>query len=556
MTRPSRASIVPWPDEAAAAYRAKGYWDGRPLGARLYAAADADPDAVCLVDGERRLSYRELTARADGAATRLRALGLRPGDRVVVQLPNCWEFVVLTVALLRLGVLPVMALTAHRQGEISSVAAVARARALLVPGTVRDFDHQAMALAVAAQVPEVEHVLVLGDDVRDGGVDLRALCEPADDADAARGTLDAIAPDGSAVALFLLSGGTTGMPKLIARTHDDFGYMIRRAVELCGFGPSTVYLAVLPLSHGFPMAGPGVLGTLMSGGRVVIAPSPAPERAFAVIEREGVTATSLVPAAIQRWVEHRETDRGRDLGSLELLQSGGSRLEERLARRIAPTLGCTLQHGYGMSEGLLCYTRLDDPEDVILRTQGRPVSPDDELLVVDEDGRPVAPGEPGELLTRGPYTVRGYYRGGDLNARSFTEDGWYRTGDLVRLRPDGNLLVDGRVKDVINRGGEKIAAEEVEHFARRVDGVRAAAAVAVPDPELGERVCLCVTVHPGRAVRLADVHAVMERAGVARFKFPERLVLVPEMPLTAIGKVDKKALRATVDGALSPSPMP
>jgi 2-hydroxy-7-methoxy-5-methyl-1-naphthoate---CoA ligase len=543
-TTPSRAGTVPWPPEAVAHFVAQGYWQGVPIGGHLTAAAKATPEAICLVDGDVRLSFRDLMARADGAATRLRDLGLRADDRVVVQLPNCWQFVVLTVACFRLGALPVMALPAHRLHEISGLAAHTDARALLVPAADKDFDHQSMARQVAAEVASVEHVMALGDGVRPGTVDLQALCEPADDPAAAGAELDRMAPDAGTVALFLLSGGTTGLPKLIARTHNDFAYMARRAAEICRVGPDTVYLVALPLGHGFPMSGPGVLGTLAAGGRVVIIPSPAPERAFSTIAREGVTLTSLVPAIVHRWLEHRRTDPVTDLGSLRLLQVGGARLPVETARQVTPAFGCTLQQVYGMSEGLLCLTRPDDPDEVVWHTQGRPVCPDDELLLVDNQGQPVSAGEPGVLLTRGPYTPRGYYRAEDLNARAFVGDGWYRTGDIVRLRPDGNVVIEGRDKDVINRGGEKIPAEEIENVAERHDGVHRAAAVPLPDNELGERVCLYAVAAPGRAPTLAEVRAGMERAGVARFKLPDRLILVEQIPVTAVGKTDKKALRA------------
>jgi 2,3-dihydroxybenzoate-AMP ligase len=469
----------------------------------------------------------------------------------VVQLPNCWEFVVLTLACLRLGAVPVMALPAHRRQEISTISEIAEARAIAVPDSAKGFDHQAMARDIVDGSATVEQVLVAGTGVRDGNVDLRALCEPADDPVRARTELDRAAPDGAAVALFLLSGGTTGIPKLIARTHNDYAYMARRAAKLCGVGRDTVYLAVLPLAHGYPMAGPGILGTLLSGGRIVIAPSPAPDRAFAAIQREHVTMTSLVPAAVQRWLEHRQADGSHDLGSLRLVQVAGSRLADHVASLITPTLGCTLQQVYGMAEGLLCLTRPDDPDEVICHTQGRPICRDDELLLVDEQGEPVPTGQPGILLTRGPYTPRGYYRSDELNARAFVGDGWYRTGDIVRLRPDGNLVIEGRDKDLINRGGEKISAEEVENFAYQVDGVSLAAAVAMPDAELGERICLYVVANPGKAVALADVRAVMERAGVAHFKLPERLVLAESLPTTAVGKMDKKTLRADITQRLS-----
>ncbi|MDI1461435.1 AMP-binding protein [Catellatospora sp. KI3] len=543
--QPTRSGTPPWPDEFAARYTAAGYWDGRSLGEHLYAAADLRPDTVCLVDGDVRLTFAQLMARADGAALRLRALGLRADDRVILQLANCWEFVAMTVACLRLGVVPVMALPANRRQEIAAVAAHVQAVALIVPTSTRDFDLQAMAAEIAAEQDGIAHVLVLGDKVLPGHVDVTALLAPAEDPAAARARLDATPPAGQDVALFLMTGGTTGMPKLVARTHDDFGFMARRAAEICQVGPGSVYLAALPLGHGFPMSGPGVLGTLMAGGRAVIAATPAPERAFPLIARERVTLTSLVPAIIQRWLEYRESDPDTDLSSLLAIQSGGARLPEHVTRGVEPVLGCRLQQVYGMSEGLLCLTRPDDPDEVVWHTQGRPICVDDELVLVDEDGEPAPAGAPGVLLTRGPYTPRGYYRAEGLNAHSHA-GGWYRTGDIVRIRPDGNVVVEGRDKDVINRGGEKIPAEEIENVAHQLPGVRMAAAVAMPDAELGERICLYAVAHTGHQVTLDDVRNAMETVGLARFKLPERLVLVGELPVTNVGKIDKKALRSDI----------
>ncbi|MFF8940334.1 (2,3-dihydroxybenzoyl)adenylate synthase [Streptomyces paradoxus] len=547
VVRPSRAGTVPWPEDVASHYVASGYWEGRSLGTHLAQAARHAPEAVCLVDGPMHMTYRELMARADGAAARMKALGLRADDRVVVQLPNCWEHVVVTVACLRLGALPVWALPQYRHHELLGVVTHAQARAVVVPDTHKGFDHQAMAHDIAEAAPDVDHILVAGSDVRPDSVDLRALCEPVGAAEAARvsAELDVSAPGGDDVAMLLLSGGTTGLPKLVARTHNDLTYMIKRAAELCGFGPDTVYLAVLPLGHGFPNTGPGVLGTLLSGGRVVVSASPASEVAFAAIERERVTATSVVPAVAMRWLQDREENPAADVSSLRLLQVGASRLSPEAARQVGPTLGCTLQQVFGMGEGLLCLTRLDDPDDVVLHTQGRPICADDEIRVVDAEDRDVGVGEPGVLLTRGPYTPRGYYDAPATNARSFTADGWYRTGDMVRRTPDGNLVVVGREKDLINRGGEKINAEEVESFALQVDGVLQAAAVGVPDAELGERVGLFVVLAEDRRVDLADIRAVMTQAETASFKLPERLFPVPSLPATPLGKIDKKALRAT-----------
>ncbi|MFC4146122.1 (2,3-dihydroxybenzoyl)adenylate synthase [Micromonospora mangrovi] len=544
MPERTTAGMVPWPDDFAARYTERGYWEGRPVHAYLRDAVAADPAAVCLVDRELRLSFQDFWSRAEGVAARLYDLGLRPDDRVILQLPNCWQFLVAAVGCLRLGVVPVLSLLGHRKQEVTAVAAHAEASAIITVGVVKDFDHEALAHEVAATSPTLRHVIVL-DGRNPASHDLDAFCVPP-----VRPMPPVAEPDGTAAALFLLSGGTTGAPKLIARTHNDYSYLVRQAARVCRLGADAAYLAVLPLGHGFPLT--AALGAMFSGGRVVIAASPQPEYAFDVVAAERVTFTSLVPAVAQRWLEYRGTRHDHDLSSLQLVQVSGSRLPDEIASRITPVLGCTLQNGYGMGEGLMCLTRPDDPADVVCRTQGRPICPDDELRIVRENGEPAAEGEAGILLTRGPYTPRGYYRAPETNATAFLGDGWYNTGDIVRIRADGNLIVEGRQKDVINRGGEKISAEEIENFAYRLDA-RLAAAVAMPDRELGERICLYVV---GGRFDLDRLRDTMRAAGVATFKLPERLEHVDALPFTAVGKVDKKALRADIAARLAEEATP
>jgi 2,3-dihydroxybenzoate-AMP ligase len=545
---------VPWPEEAARDYAARGWWRSLALGTELWNVADTQPGAPAVIDGAARLTYQSLTARADALATRLTDdLGLRRGDRIVLQLPNCWQFTVLLLGCLRAGIIPVMALPAHRRHELAYLASHSEATVIAVPGEVRGFDHQQMAEELVTDCPALRLVLTTSEIVRNGNSDLTALCaEPAGaDRAAVRRRWDVCRPGSREVALFLLSGGTTGLPKLIARTHDDYAYNARASAALCGLGPGTAYLVTLPASHNFPLACPGILGTLLAGGRVVMLPSPEPERAFAAIAAEGVTVTAAVPAVAQRWIRHAREHGAGQLRTLALLQVGGARLADEIARQVRPALGCTLQQVFGMAEGLLNYTRLDDPEAVICTTQGRPLSEGDQVRLVDELDRDVPDGEPGSLLTRGPYTPRGYYRAPEQNLRAFTRDGWYRSGDIVRRMPDGNLVVEGRDKDMINRGGEKISAEEVENLVYRLPQVAQVAAVAMPDPELGERVCVFAVLAAGAALALDDVRAAMSTAGVAWFKLPERLVIVPELPATKVGKVDKKALRADIAARLA-----
>ncbi|MFF1680385.1 (2,3-dihydroxybenzoyl)adenylate synthase [Streptomyces sp. NPDC058256] len=561
MPTPIAENTVPWPDSEVARYVAEGYWAGVPLGTLLQEVADRMPDAPALVDPAAldgagvSLTHAELAERADATAVRLLDLGIAAGDRIVVQLGNGWEFVVLTLACLRAGIVPVMALPAHRRAELAYLATHAEAVAIAVPDVLRDFDHQALGHELAADVQDVTgadwHVLVAGDDIAPGSVDLRALCAPSTDAKADRARLDAAAPAPRDVAVFLLSGGTTGLPKLIARTHDDYAYNARASSEVAAVGADAVYLVSLPAGHNFPLACPGILGTLLAGGRVVTLPSPEPTRVFATIAAEGVTHTAVVPAVAGRWMEHAAEHGSASLATLRVVQVGGARLADELAHKVKPVLTATLQQVFGMAEGLLNYTRLDDPDDIVCTTQGRPMCPADEVRIVDELGHDLPDGQPGLLLTRGPYTPRGYYRAAEQNARAFTADGWYRSGDICRRTAEGYLIVEGRDKDMINRGGEKISAEEVENLVYRLPAVSQVAAVAMPDPRLGERVCLYVVPRPGETVTLDEVRDRMEKIGVARFKLPERLVVVEELASTKVGKIDKKALRTDIAARLA-----
>ncbi|MFI5610306.1 (2,3-dihydroxybenzoyl)adenylate synthase [Amycolatopsis sp. NPDC051903] len=555
MPTPTREYTVAWPEAEVARFVAAGYWAGQPLGTLIQAAGAGAAPALIDPGNDVRLSHGELAERADAAAARLLDLGLEPGDRIVVQLGNEWVFVVLLLACLRAGLVPVMALPAHRRSELAYLAVHGEASAIAVPDRLRDFDHQALGHELAADVTSATggpwHVLVSGAQVADGSVDLRALCGPAADPAADRARLDALAPDSRDVAVLLLSGGTTGLPKLIARTHDDYAYNARASSVVAGVDAGSGYLVSLPAGHNFPLACPGILGALLAGGRVVLLPSPEPDRAFATIAAERITHTAVVPAVASRWLEHAAEHGSEQLASLRVLQVGGARLADELARRIGPVLGTTLQQVFGMAEGLLNYTRLDDPEDVVCGTQGRPLSPADEVRLVDEADRDVPEGQPGSLLTRGPYTPRGYYRAAEHNERSFTADGWYRSGDICRRTPGGYLIVEGRDKDMINRGGEKISAEEVENLVYRLPGVRQVAAVAMPDPALGERVCVYVVAQPGATITLEEIRASMTAAGIARFKVPEHLVLVDRLVSTKVGKIDKKALRADIADRLA-----
>ncbi|MFD7032572.1 (2,3-dihydroxybenzoyl)adenylate synthase [Streptomyces sp. NPDC059917] len=552
-----------WPVEFAERYRAAGHWRGETLGGMLRERAAAHPDRVAVVDpgdgpdGVRRVwTYGELDVRADRMAAGFTARGIAAGDKVVVQLPNTAEFFEVVFALFRIGALPVFALPAHRQAEIGYFCSFTGAVAYVGPGLLAGFDHRELAAAVRAGAPGLRHVFVADPDPGP----FTALADvPVDAAAGGPVTGPGAGPSPGDVAFLQLSGGSTGVPKLIPRTHDDYVYSVRASNPICGVGEDSVYLVALPAAHNFPLSSPGSLGALYAGARVVLCPRPAPETAFALIEREGVTITGLVPPLALLWTEAAASTE-HDLSSLDVLLVGGAKFSAEAARRVGPALGCRLQQVFGMAEGLVNYTRLDDPEEWVTGTQGRPISPDDEIRIVDDEDREVAPGATGHLLTRGPYTIRGYWRAPEHNARSFTADGFYRTGDVVRALPSGHLVVEGRAKDQINRGGEKIAAEEVENHLLAHPAVHDANVVAEPDAYLGERTCAYVVLREGAGpLRPAAVKGFLRGRGLAGYKIPDRVEFVTAFPTTGVGKVSKKDLRATAaeaPPAALPAPAP
>lgn len=524
-----------WPDDMAARYRAKGYWRGETFSQLLRSRAEAQGDAVAVVGMDKRWTYGELLEKAETAAAGFLALGLKPGDRVVVQLPNLPEFLSVVFGLFRAKLIPVYALPAHRSSEIVHFLTRAEASAYVVADRHEGFDYRALARAVQAEVPELRHVVVVGEAEEFAAFDgFRA--DPA-----SLPTQDA---DPSDVAFLQISGGSTGLSKLIPRTHDDYLYSVRESADISGLEPESVYLTALPAAHNFPMSSPGYLGALYVGATVVMAPSPSPDICFPLIEREGVTITGLVPPLALLWMQ-AAAKKTHDLSSLQVLLVGGAKFLPEAARRVRAELDCTLQQVFGMAEGLVNYTRLDDPESLIVETQGRPISPDDEILIVDDAGAPVAEGEPGNLLTRGPYTIRAYHNEPAANARSFTDDGFYRTGDVVRRTPEGYLVVMGRATDHINRAGEKISAEEVEDHLLAHPAVFDAAVVSVPDDYLGERICAFI-IPNGAPPRGVELKAWMRKRDIADFKVPDQIVFVDDFAVTAVGKVSRRELRAAL----------
>lgn len=541
---------IPYPPEFARRYREQGYWEDRPLTSHFDECFAKFADRVAVVSGAERITYRQVGERAERLALHLLELGFRSLDRVVMQLGNVPEFIYLYFALQKIGAIPIMALPPHRYLEIRQFVELAEAVGLAIPHPARDFDVVEMAERIKQECPTLRHILVQGDEAPPGSVSLPALLRR--DSRLSRSELDKITIDPTDPAVFQLSGGTTGVPKMIARTHNDYIYTSKAGGDVNDIRADDVLLVVLPIAHNFPLASPGLQGFLLRGARAVLSTSPRAADIFPLIEGEGITHLELVPALLIRLINDPSI-RNYNLSSVRIINTGGQKLQPEVKRRAEQLIPSgKVQEVFGMAEGMLFFVRLDEPDQVRLETVGRPVSPDDEWKLVDDDGHEVPPGQVGELICRGPYTLRGYFRAPEHNARVFTPDGFYLTGDLMRRHPSGNAIVEGRKKDLINRGGEKISAEEIENLILSHPAVQNVACVPVPDPVLGERMCACVIPTPGATLTFDELIAFLTAKEIAKFKLPERVELMNEFPLSPFGKVSKQALtRCFADPAMT-----
>jgi 2,3-dihydroxybenzoate-AMP ligase len=531
---------VPWPEDLARKYVEAGLWEGVTVAEMVERTARRLPRKVAVVHDGGRITYEELVRSARSLATSLVLLGLHPLDRAIVQLPNGPEFVALYLALNYIGVIPVMALRAHRHAEIRHFVRSSDAVAYFIADRVGSFDYRPMAADVAAEFPSIRRVVVAGEPGPNQTAWRALMSNGAVD----ESLLESVRPDPGDVSTMLLSGGTTSLSKLIPRTHNDYVLNARLCAQVAGFSGDTVFLAILPLGHNYNLASPGLLGVFYAGGTLVIARSTDANDVFTSVSREHVTVIAAVVPLITAWLNNNVAQQF-DVSSLQVVQNGGARLAPELRTRLRTEFGCTPQEIYGTAEGLINMTRLTDSDDLLLESSGAPVSDFDEIAVLDDAGTPLPDGEVGELVTRGPYTIRGYFNAETINADAFTADGFYRMGDIVRKR-GRYVYTEGRRKDLINRGGEKISCDEIENLVFGLSQVRQVSVVAMADPVFGEKACACVVLHPDTQLTFDQLIAHLRSQQIAALKLPERLEILESFPISPVGKILKRELREIV----------
>lgn len=554
MHRPSQdiEGYVPFPDERVEEYVDEGYWKNLTFHEVLDERAAEHPDETAVIGPDRELSYATLAENSRRiAAFWQQETDLEPLDRVVFQLPNAIEFLEALFACSRLGVIPAMVLPRHRTAEARHVIELIDAKAYVTNGSQYDlgFDYVEFVEGFADEYPELDHLLAAaGDDesLPDGWTDFetaRTRC----DADA----LDPVDVDPTKPAVMLLSGGTTGLPKAIPRTHNDYVFQWRKMADAVGVDDGWIGFPSVPIGHNASLC--CVVGSaIWAGQTVAVEPVLKPENLMQLIERVGGSYSLPVPTQLVDILEHPRREEY-DLSSLEVLISGGQKVPPRVVYDLVEEYGIGFCNIFGMAEGPLICTRPEDDVDMQAHTVGRPIAPEaDEIRIVDTNREhEVDQGETGELCVRGPGYFTGYFRNPEENAENFDDDGWFYTEDVLSLDDDGNYRVHGRIKETIIRGGENIYAPDLEDDIIEHPKIENVAVIGMPDERLGERPMAFVELREGETeLTLEELTAFLEERGIAVFKRPERLEIVENLPRTEVGKIAKNTLQERITAKL------
>ncbi|MGL5440736.1 MAG: (2,3-dihydroxybenzoyl)adenylate synthase [Filifactoraceae bacterium] len=507
-------------------------WEHLTVGEHLNKWVDKYNDRIAIVDEDLQLTYRQLKDEVNHYANGLLENGFKKGDKILIQLPNCKEFIIVLFAMMSIGVIPVIVLMGHRTSEVKGILDKSDAKGYIGIDKYLSFSHKDMMTEVIEDLKINLQVYLLGNEGNYKSIyNLRSKNIVLQDQEL----------NYKDVAILLLSGGTTGSPKLIPNKHCEFIYLAKELANVTNLNIESVYLTSLPMSHKFTLCCPGMIGTLSKGGKVVMCKVSSPDEIFPLIEEHKVTMTALVPTLANMCLEFLNNDES-DITSLEYVQIGGSVLEASLAKRIQEIFNCQLLQLYGMSESLITCSRINDNEEERLNTQGKKLSQFDEVIIIDETGKEVPDGVFGEMIVRGPYTIVEYYNLEIENNSQFTNEYFLRTGDRAAKLENGNYKVVGRIAELINRAGEKIIPSEIEEILLTNNEIKDVKIVGLSDELLGERIGVFI-LEGNRKLTLKEIRNYLIERGLASFKLPDEIKYVEQWPLTSVGKVDKNKLK-------------
>jgi 2,3-dihydroxybenzoate-AMP ligase len=535
--------FTPYDREDMEKYSQMRWWLGMTWGDIFDKHTDVYPDKIGLVDGSGRWTNRELRVAVDKLAIGFMKLGIEPRERVLLQLPNWHEFVVSFLALQKIGAIIVILIPRHNQTEINHLCKLTESTAWILPKQYGKITYQPVIDDVLKENPGIRNVIQVR---ADGGTQYHAMEKLIEQAELTPENLKALAerrPDPNEVSQILPTGGTTGLPKVSPRTHNCY----MNNVEYHGYRweitSKDTIMVITPLGHNLSVHW-GMAGALFFHAKLVLLDSVKPEDICEWVQREKVTAIPTVPALIARVVQMPDLAKY-DLSSLKKISVGGAPSTPELVKSVYDKIGALFVNGFGSVEGTCASTKLGDSVDLICGSVGTPVCPYDELKVVDQNDKEAPLGVDGELVSKGPGIFTGYFKAAERE-KTFTKDGFFRTGDQAKKDADGNIWITGRIKDIIIRGGENISAVEIEGMMSEYPGLVDSAVVGMPDKILGERICAFVVTKPGAEMKLEGIVSYLKGKGASVLQLPERIELIDELPMTKVGKVDKKGLREVI----------
>jgi non-ribosomal peptide synthetase component E (peptide arylation enzyme) len=536
----THASDVYSPAEMAR-FRQQGLWRDAVLTDFLSRHAADRPDRLAIVtDTGGRIAWRELADSVDRLAAGFIALGLKPGDFVGIQLPNSIEFVQTYLAIQRAGLRAVTMLSIYREKDVIFMLRKCGAKAYVAFARHHSWDFADMAKRIQPEVPGLVHLIISGAPADSALVSFQQLLHTPPLSPSAYA---ALRPDPDAISKVGFTSGTTGSPKGVVHTHNTDLVPPLLMQQAVGLGPDTPIWMPSPIAHVTGLLF-GPYAALLNGAKLILQDAWDPIRALELIAAERPTATVSATPFIAAMLEvPNRADY--DVSSFRYFMSGGARIPQVLVRRAKEEFGWYLLRVFGSAEAPLHTANLPgDPWDKLVERDGRPFD-GIEAKIVDPEDRSVAlgPNRSGEYATRGPHVFLGYYDDPERTREARSADGWYYSNDICTIDEDGFVQYVDRIKDIVNRGGIKVSALEVENELLAHPAILQAAVVAVPDERLGEKGCAYVVLRPGVTVTLAQVTQHLESRHVTRQKWPEALRVVGALPMTATGKVRKVELR-------------
>ena len=533
--------FTPYKKEDAEKYNSYRWWSGLTLGDILDRAADIHPEKEAFVDRKTRLTYEEAREKANKLAIGLIDLGIQPLDRVLVQVPNWNEFVFAYFALQKIGAITVLLIDRYRQFEIDHLINITGATSWIVASRYGKIDYIPIINDVLQKHPELTNVItVRGDGNQQPFSCLKRLIEEAELTEDNLIRLSNRAPDPMQVAHMGPTGGTTGRPKIVPRTHNSLITCVEYCSKSWGQCSQDTNLLAGPIGHDLSFT-KGFIGSVITMGTVIFLDSTDTKDICKIIETEKVTSIIWVPTLAQKLLQYEDLNKY-NLNSLEKMHSAGGASHPDIVKDVTKKLEMKFYNGYGATEGMTTITRSSDDLETICSTVGKPTCPYDTYKVIDKDGNELPANTQGELVLKGPGVFTGYYQNPEENKKAFNKNGFFRTGDMARIDKKGYITLTGRIKEMINRGGESISATEIERLINRSPDVKAVAVIPMPDPLMGERACAYIQPKTGVELSFDDIIYFLKGQKASVLQLPERIEFIDVMPYTAAQKLDKQSL--------------